>query len=236
LSVMAVVPAAGSSTRMGAGVKKQYLELEGIPVLARTLRVLEECFLVDGIVLVVGYGEEEYCRWNLVERYDFSKVMKIVAGGDKRQVSVLNGISILPSDTEIVVIHDGARPLLPPDRLVAVIEAAQKYGAATLAVPPKDTVKLGNARGLVVKTLPREELFLIQTPQAFHYQLILKAHKKAQEIQEDIQATDDAYLVELMRLPVKLVPGSYRNLKITTPEDLIVASAFLKEWRKRQLP
>lgn len=225
--VMAVVPAAGNSTRMGTKVKKQYLELEGIPVLARTLQVLQECSLVDGIVLVVGRGEEEYCRLELVDRFGFSKVLKIVAGGGERQISVWNGLSALPDGTEIVVIHDGARPLLPPDRLAAVIEAAQSTGAATLAVPPKDTVKSGDSHGLVVETLPRDKLFLIQTPQAFQYKLILKAHKEA--LSKGVRATDDAYLVELTRRPVKLVRGSYQNIKITTPEDLVLASALLKQ-------
>jgi len=224
--VMAVVPAAGKSTRMGAKIKKQYLELDGIPVVVRTLRVLQDCPLVGGIVLVVGRGEEEYCRLELVENYGLSKVQKIVAGGDDRQKSVLNGLSALPLDTKIVVIHDGARPLLPPGRLAAVIEAARRHGAATLAVPPKDTVKSGNAQGLVVETLPRDKLFLIQTPQAFHYDLILKAHQEG--LAKGVRATDDAYLVELMRHPVKLVEGSYKNIKITTPEDIMVASALLK--------
>jgi len=221
----AVVPAAGSGSRMGAQVPKQYLPLAGIPLLGHALRVLDTSPVIQSIVLVVAAGEEEFCRKNVVEELGIRKIKAIVTGGRERQDSVYSGILALSPETELVVIHDGARPLLDPTELLAVVETAARYGAATLAAPVKDTVKMAGREGLVAETLPRERLWLTQTPQAFQRDLILRAHLAAREA--DYLGTDDAGLVERLGHPVKIVPGSYRNIKVTTPEDLIIASALL---------
>ena len=227
--VAAVVPAAGSGSRMGMDAKKQYLSLAGIPVLGHVLKVMGAGRVVQNIVIVVGPGEEEYCRSAVVERLGIKKVRAIVPGGKERQDSVYSGLLALSPATGIVVVHDGARPLLSAGDLEKVVTAAEKHGAATLAVPVKDTVKLAGSGGFVARTLPRERLWLVQTPQAFRYDLILGAHRRARE--DKFTGTDDAGLVERLGLPVKIMPGSYENIKITTPEDLVVAAAIIKAGR-----
>ena len=221
----AVVPAAGSGSRMGAQIPKQYLLLAGIPLLGHTLKVLEASPVIQDIVVVTGPGEEEYCWENIVKGLGITKIKAIVSGGKERQDSVYSGILALSPVPDLVVIHDGARPLLNPAGLLAVVEAAARYGAATLAVPAKDTVKLADEDELVARTLPRGRLWLTQTPQAFRRDLLLRAHRAAREA--NYLGTDDAGLVERLGFPVKLVRGSYRNIKVTTPEDLIIAQALL---------
>ncbi|MDF9407515.1 2-C-methyl-D-erythritol 4-phosphate cytidylyltransferase [Pelotomaculum isophthalicicum JI] len=229
VKVAAVIPAAGRGARMGLPVKKQFLQLEGIPVIGHTLKVIADSPVVHDIVLVASPGEEAYCRNAIVERFGIRKIAAIVPGGSERQESVYNGLLALSADTDIVLIHDGARPLLRPEELPAIVDAGARYGAATLAVPVKDTVKLSGEDEFVAGTLPRERLWLTQTPQAFRYQLIIEAHQRA--MQGKYTGTDDAGLVEILGQPVKIVAGSYENLKITTPEDLLVASAIIKARR-----
>jgi len=225
VKVAAVVPAAGSGSRMGTETKKQYLSLAGIPVLGHVLKVMEASRVVQDIVIVVGPGEEEYCRSAVVEKLGIKKVRAILPGGKERQDSVYCGLLALSPATGIVVVHDGVRPLLSAGDLEKVAVAAEKHGAVTLAAPVKDTVKLAESDGFVSGTLPRERLWLVQTPQAFRYDLILGAHRRARE--DMFTGADDAGLVERLGLPVKIVPGSYENIKITTPEDLVVAAALL---------
>ncbi|GAB6158608.1 2-C-methyl-D-erythritol 4-phosphate cytidylyltransferase [Desulfotomaculum varum] len=223
--VMAVVPAAGVGSRMGTKLKKQYLNLIDKPVLMHTLEVLEACPDILGMVLVVAPGEEAFC-WSMLQGRGFTKIMAVVPGGDHRQTSVYHGLKALPADTALVVIHDGARPLVRAAEISLAIQAAAEIGAAALAVPVKDTVKVVNEQGLVVQTPPRSTLWAVQTPQVFRYELIKKAHLAAREAGK--LATDDCALVEALGHPVKLVPGSYENIKITTPEDLVLAEAFLR--------
>ena len=221
-----IVPAAGQGARMGALMPKQYLELAGLPVLGHTLRVLTSSPAVNELVLVCPPGEEDYCRNMILAPLGIPKISAIVPGGKERQESVYNGLLALSAATELVVIHDGARPLLRREHLEAVLAAATEWGAATLAVPVKDTVKLAGANLLVDSTLPRERLWLTQTPQAFAYSLLIKAHRQA--MQDGFLGTDDAALVEALGEPVRLVEGSYSNLKITTAEDLLIAEALLE--------
>lgn len=223
-----VIPAAGSGSRMGGPVKKQYLYLAGLPVLAHTLAVFEQCAEVTGIVVVVSAGEEEFCRQSIVEKYGFSKVLAVVPGGSHRQQSVFLGLQALPPFAELVAVHDGARPLLTAGQFLKVVQAAARTGAATLAVKLKDTVKLANSDRVVQYTLPREKLWAVQTPQVFYYELIMEAHGAAYRRNE--LGTDDCSLVETLGRPVELVPGSYENIKITTPEDMAMAEAVLA-WR-----
>jgi 2-C-methyl-D-erythritol 4-phosphate cytidylyltransferase len=211
---------------MGIKTKKQYLSLAGMPLVGYALKKMEECPAVLSIVIVVSPGEEECCRSAVVDVLGLKKVTAIVPGGKERQDSVYNGLLALSRDTDIVVVHDGARPLLRSDTLSSVIAAAQMHGAAACAVPAKDTVKLADDEGFVTSTLPRGLIWLVQTPQAFRYELILEAHRRAHE--KNIFATDDTALVESLGKPVKLVMGSYDNIKITTPVDLDVALSIIR--------
>ncbi|WP_194174854.1 2-C-methyl-D-erythritol 4-phosphate cytidylyltransferase [Desulfofundulus thermobenzoicus] len=225
-NLFAVIVAAGRSLRMGQGINKQLLPLGGIPVLARSLQVFERAVPVKGYVLVAGRDDVE--RFNNMARQQWfcRKLLSVVAGGGSRQESVFNGLLALPRETAVVLVHDGARPLVYTGLVERVAEAAARWGAAIAAVPVKDTVKQAGPDEFAARTLPRDSLWLAQTPQAFHYALLVEAHQRARE--EKITATDDASLVEAMGRPVKLVPGSYRNIKITTPEDLAVAEALLR--------
>jgi len=211
---------------MGDGPRKQYRLLAGRPVLAHTLRVFEEADTVASVVLVVTPGDEEHCRREIVEAYGCRKVAAVVPGGRERQDSVRRGLEALPP-APLVVIHDGVRPFVTPERIAAVVEAAAQHGAAVLAVPAKDTVKLGDPAGLVAETLPRDRLWLVQTPQAFRREIILAAHERARA--EGFTGTDDASLVERLGGRVALVPGDYANIKITTPEDLAFARVLTGE-------
>lgn len=229
MTVTALIPAAGMGKRMGAGINKQYLLLCGKPILAHTLEVFEQACFVDEVYLIVPEDEIPYCRENVVERFGFTKVAKIVSGGSERQHSVLNGLRAIRSpgaqDT-VVVIHDGVRPFLSIPVLRDSIETARLHDGALVAVPVKDTVKVVRD-GAVLETPLRNSLWLAQTPQAFRYGIIRDAHERA--AMEGWLGTDDSSLVERLGKSVRIVAGEYGNFKITTPEDLILAEAFLKE-------
>jgi 2-C-methyl-D-erythritol 4-phosphate cytidylyltransferase/2-C-methyl-D-erythritol 2,4-cyclodiphosphate synthase len=222
--MLAIVVAAGRSSRMGDGPKKQYRLLSGRPVLARTLEVLARAPSIGGIVLVVAAGEEDWCRREIVARFGLVGVLAVVPGGAVRQESVWAGLRALPR-CGLVLVHDGVRPFVTPDQIAELAVAARECGAATLAVPPKDTVKLGAADGVSVATLPRERLWLVQTPQVFRYDLLVEAHRLARE--RGFEGTDDTSLAELVGHTVRMVRGSYANIKITTPEDFTFAEALL---------
>ncbi|HTG81985.1 MAG TPA: 2-C-methyl-D-erythritol 4-phosphate cytidylyltransferase [Geobacteraceae bacterium] len=228
MKVSALIPAAGMGKRMGAGVNKQYLLLAGTPIVAHTIAVFENAPFVDDIYLITPEAEIPYCREHVVERYGFSKVRRIVAGGAERQNSVLNGLRAVsdPRDDDVVLIHDGVRPFIPVSVLERAVEVAVAQDGALVAVPAKDTVKVVTD-GVVRATPPRETLWLAQTPQTFKYGVIRAAHEIAEA--EGFVGTDDAMLVERLEKEVHIVMGDYRNIKITTPEDLILAEAFLRE-------
>lgn len=219
----AVVVAAGQSRRMGEGVNKQLLSLAGRPVLAHSLAAFEDCADVEEYVLVVGAPDVAKFSCLAREQWGCRKMTKVVAGGASRQDSVWEGLQALPGDTEIVVIHDGARPFLSGELIKQVVAEAIRWGAATLAVPVRDTVKKV-AHGFVVATVPREPLWLTQTPQAFSFPLLLEAHRRARTT--PAPAPDDASLVEALGCRVKVVEGSPANIKITTPGDMLLAQAI----------
>ena len=231
MKVIALIPAAGMGKRMGAAINKQYLLLGGKPIVAHTIAVFESAPFVDDIYLIVPEAEIPYCREHVVERYGFAKVRRIVTGGAERQNSVLNGLRAVADarDDDVVLIHDGVRPFVPVSVLKRAAESAFAQDGALVAVPVKDTVKVVT-NGVVRATPPRETLWLAQTPQAFKYGTILAAHEMAAA--EGFLGTDDAMLVERLEKEVHIVMGDYRNIKITTPEDLILAEAFLKEAAK----
>ena len=220
----AIVPAAGSATRM-EGQDKVLSTLGDWPVLIHTLKALEGSRLIDEIV-VVTRGDLIVSVGQLCKDYALAKVTKVVAGGDTRTRSVLCGIVEASADAALIAIHDGARPLVPPEVVDEAILRAAECGAAAPAVPVKDTIKRADG-GLVEQTLERNTLFAVQTPQVFDRDLILGALKKAEE--DGARLTDDCAAVERIGMTVALTLGSYENIKITTPIDLILAEAILQE-------
>lgn len=227
LKISAVIVAAGRGTRMNMDINKVYVEVYGKPILARTIQVFEKCSYIDEIILVVGSQELIHCKQNVIDFYGFTKVKALVCGGEERQNSVYNGILEVSEDCDIVLIHDGARPFVTEDNIIDSIDAAYEYGAASVAVPVKDTIKVSDTEDFASETLDRSKLWSIQTPQAFRYGVIAQAHERA--VKEGFMGTDDAVLVERMGQKMKLVPGNYYNIKITTKEDLCIARAITEE-------
>lgn len=225
MKVVALVPAAGRSQRMGQ--KKEFLSLGGRPILAHVLQVLESNPQISEVILVIDKKNIAFCRDEIVEKYKFNKVKKIIIGGPRRQDSVYLGLGRVGDDCDIVLVQDGDRPFLTDDMIVDSVKAAARYGACLVAVRAVDTIKLATeAEDFVAKTLEREKLWLAQTPQTFKYDLLLAAYKKAHK--EGFEATDDASLVERLGHRVKIIQGSYENIKITTPQDLALAEIILK--------
>ena len=223
----AIVLAGGSGKRMGTKVHKQYLMLKGYPVLYYSLKAFQESAYIDEIILVSGAGEENYCKKEIVENYGFSKVSKVVAGGAERYNSVWNGLQRVVEKEGYVYIHDGARPFVNEKMIERAYECVEETKACVAGMPVKDTIKVVDEKNYVKDTPERKTLWLVQTPQVFESSLIKAAYQKL--IDNKIEnATDDAMVVEqMMEHPVKLYLGSYENIKITTPEDLLVAEAFL---------
>jgi len=225
MHVTAVIPAAGTGVRMGGPVAKPFLLLGGIPLLARTLLRLARSQVIDAYVLVVPPGSEETCAKAVVAAYGLPATSRIVAGGAVRQASVLAGLQALPPGTDLVLVHDAARPCVPVCVVRATVEAAARDGAAVAAMPATETVKEARPDGRILRTLPRESLWIAQTPQAFARRIILEAHAAATA--DGFLGTDDAALVERLGRPVTLVPGSPENIKVTHPADLEVAARLL---------
>lgn len=221
-----VIAAAGTGTRMGGKINKQYLMLNSRPVLCYSLDVFEQMPLVDEVVIVTQASEIDYCQEQIVHRYGYQKVKNVVAGGQERQDSVLAGLQALPADTDYVAVHDGARPLITEELMQNLLEAAREWGAAIPGVLVRDTLKMVDRDSFVSQTLDRSVVTAIQTPQIFQYQELCRAYEYA--YRDGLLGTDDASLFEVYVGRVKVVAGSYRNLKITTPEDLIIAEALLK--------
>jgi 2-C-methyl-D-erythritol 4-phosphate cytidylyltransferase len=224
---IALIPAAGMGKRMGASINKQYLQLNGVPIIARTISIFEQSPLIDAIYLVIPVEEIPYCQKHVVEACGFKKVAAIVPGGRERQNSVMNGLKAMRehvSDNDVVLIHDGVRPLITEQLLCDSITTARRHDGALVAVPVKDTIK-SVCNGIVHDTPPRESLWQAQTPQSFRFGKIFSAHLSAES--DDFTGTDDASLIERTGGEVHIIRGDYRNIKITTPEDLILAEAFL---------
>lgn len=216
--VSGIIVAAGKGTRMGAAVNKVLLKIFGKSIIEYTIEAFENCVDTDEIILVIGKDDEaEFCE--ILKKYPN---VKYVFGGKTRRESVLNGLKAAESD--YVAVHDGARALITPELISKVIADGKKYGAATLGVKAKDTVKLIDENGFVVHTTDRNSTYQTQTPQVFKKSLIISAHEQVND-----DATDDAALAEKMGIKVKMTDGCYENIKITTPEDLISAKEILKE-------
>lgn len=214
-SVGVVIVAAGRGTRMGTVENKQYLLLQGKPIIVHTLEVFQQHELISEIVLVTGKEDIERCReW--IQHYKLDKVKAIVPGGSERQHSVHKGL--LKLTTQWVMVHDGVRPFVQPNEIEACYERAKQIGASVLAVPVKDTIKQVDNEGKVLSTPDRRSLWAIQTPQTFRLSELLDAYAAAER--DGFLGTDDSSLAERAGIPVSVVEGSYRNIKITTPDDL----------------
>lgn len=235
--VEALIPAAGAGSRMGGGVNKPFLEILGVPILVRTLQAFEAHEGVAAMTVMAAPGEESRVE-ALIAGAGLAKVRAVRTGGATRQATVLFGLRYLagqgfPPDG-LVLVHDGARPLVTRVVIDACIDGARRFGACGAAVPVKDTIKRADPDGLVRETLDRSRLFAIQTPQAFRFQLLLSAHESAAA--GGFDATDDLALLERAGGSVRLVAGDYRNLKVTTPEDLRMAEALAAEVLAEEVP
>jgi 2-C-methyl-D-erythritol 4-phosphate cytidylyltransferase len=224
--VAAIIVAAGRGTRMKDPLKKQYLSLGGLPILTRTLSVFDACDLIDRIIIVIPAEDLEFCQTWVLAPLRSAKSMQFVSGGNLRQDSVYYGLREVDPDYQIVVIHDGVRPFVEQDQLVACIKGAEQVGACILGIPVHDTLKRVDLPDRIVETLQRDHVWRAQTPQAFRYALIKKAHEQARL--EGFNGTDDALLVERLGVTVKVINGSRSNIKITNQEDLNIARRLIQ--------
>lgn len=224
----AIVLAAGRGKRMKSEIQKQYMELNGYPVLYYSLKCFQDCPWIQDIIVVTGPEDIEYCQREIVERYHFDKVSQVAAGGKERYHSVYHGLQLC-WDTDYVFIHDGARPMVDREILERGLECVKKWDACAAGMPSKDTVKIVDRDQCVVSTPDRSGVWNVQTPQVFSYVLVMRAYEKAIP-SGNTAITDDAMVVEQYGShPVAMYEGSYKNIKITTPEDLDVAGIFLKK-------
>lgn len=224
MNVIALIPAAGAGKRMGGERNKQYLEVGGRPILVHTLEVFDRCDAISEVYLIVP---ENDCALacDIIDGMRFSKNIKVVPGGKERQDSVRSGLNSIYG-CDLVMVHDGVRPFVTEEIINKAIEETIKCGATTVAVPAKDTIKSVDEDGIVIETLERKKLWQVQTPQTFKYEIMKEAFGKAYA--DGFYGTDDAALVERLGYKVKIVEGSYQNIKITTPEDMIIAEAILR--------
>lgn len=222
----AVIVAAGKGKRMGTEISKQFLPLGGKEILAHTVQKFEKAKNIRDIILVTGADSLQDVQ-EMAQEYGWEKIVSIVAGGKERHDSVWNGLQQVAADTEIILIHDGVRPFVTEDILNISIETALEMGGCVAGVPAKDTIKVCDGENIAIATPDRNALWQIQTPQTFRKERIVKAYEQAKE--DGFVGTDDASFAEHCGYPVKVIMGSYRNIKITTKEDLIIGEAFLKE-------
>ncbi len=221
----AIIAAAGSGKRFGVGKRKQFQPLGGKPVIVHTIERFEESPSVGEIILVASEDSIGYCHEEIVKKFRFKKVTKIIPGGEERQHSVKRGFSSISKETDIVIVHDGVRPFVTVDLIERVINEVLISDGAIVAIPVKDTIKK-SSDGYIQKTRPRESLWLAQTPQAFRYNILKRAYEMSEA--DGFLGTDESSLVERLGIQVKLVRGNQMNVKITTEEDLLFAELALK--------
>ena len=223
--VSAIIVAAGQSRRMGGDTSKQFILIDGVPVIVRTLKAFEIAERIREVV-IAARQEDIPQMYALIQDYEITKVKQIITGGETRQESVFRAIAQVDENADFLAIHDGARPLIRPQEIDLAVSAAVEHGAAALGVPVKDTVKQVDADGKIVDTPERSTLWAVQTPQVFSRALYLRAAEQAGEAAA--QLTDDCQLIERTGAPVYLVRGAYANLKITTPEDVFAAEGIYR--------
>jgi len=226
MRVVALIPAAGRGRRMGSEKPKALLTLGGIPLLIHTLQKFEACPKVSAVLPLVPEGQVSFWEEEIFRRAELKKVSQILAGGPERQDSVYLGLMAIEKKADWVIIHDGARPFVSPELIARTLEETLRHKAVVVALPAGETIKEVSPEREIVRTMDRRHLWVIQTPQSFKYDLITQAHKQAKE--EGFYATDDASLVERLGIAVKVIEGSRFNLKITTPEDLVLGEAIWK--------
>ncbi len=241
IKTVAVVLAAGSGNRMKSSVKKQFMLLGGKPLLFYSLQAFQQSSRIDSIVLVTGADEIEYCKHEIKEKFLFDKVKVITAGGAERYDSVYNGLLVCENDTDIVFIHDGARPFITGEIIERAYDAAHRYRACTVGMPVKDTIRIADSDGFSQQTPDRNFVWQVQTPQVFDYSIAVEAYSRLEENrpagitdtsapERKIHITDDAMVVEhYTGIRSRLVEGSYENIKVTTQDDLIIGEAILQE-------
>ncbi|MCX5856393.1 MAG: 2-C-methyl-D-erythritol 4-phosphate cytidylyltransferase [Deltaproteobacteria bacterium] len=230
MKTVAIIPAGGLGKRMQGSLSKQYLRVGGKPILAHTLNIFQLSPDIDDIVLVTPEEDVMSVRQTIVEHWGIFKVRHVLAGGPQRQDSVRNGLTAIGDEVDMVLIHDAVRPFITGDMIHRAVREAEKWGAVTMGVPVKDTVKRVDQGGWILETLNRQVLWLTHTPQAFKRSVIQEAYRKADE--DRFSGTDDASLVERMGFRVKMIEASYENIKITTPEDLLLAELLIKRQAK----
>jgi 2-C-methyl-D-erythritol 4-phosphate cytidylyltransferase len=225
MRVAAIIPAAGRGRRMGGEISKTSLSLGGIPLLRHTLQKFEACSRVDEVLPLVPPEELSFWTDEIVHSSMFKKVKRVLAGGAERQDSVFLGLKAIAGNADWVVIHDGARPFVPLELIERALSETRRWKAVAAALPAGETIKEVSPEREVVRTMDRHPLWIVQTPQAFEYNIIVGAHEKARA--ERFGGTDDASLVERLGIPVRVIEGSRLNFKITTPEDLTLGEALL---------
>ncbi|MGH9454417.1 MAG: 2-C-methyl-D-erythritol 4-phosphate cytidylyltransferase [Terriglobia bacterium] len=229
MSTLAIIPAAGSGTRMGSGTPKQFLALEGVPIFIHTLRKFIASSAVDDVFLALR--PEEMARAQAeIDRENFERPPRLTPGGSSRQETVARALRQAPRGTQIVIVHDAVRPFVEPEMIQRIVDAARKEGAAIFAIPTVDTVKQVEHQ-VIMGTMPRERIALAQTPQAFRYDLIHEAFEKAAA--EGFHGTDESSLIEHLGSKVAVLMGSDRNIKITKPSDLPLARLYIVQERER---
>lgn len=227
MTYQVIIPAAGQGKRMGAGKNKLLIELNQIPIIIHTLLVFENDEDCNGIILAI-HPDDEIQFKSFIHKYKISKIKGLVPGGKERQDSIYHALQTV-KDNGIVLVHDAARPFIKKEQIHLLVENAETKDAAIIGVPAKDTMKMVR-NGIVTETVERSSLWIVQTPQAFRFALLMEAYKKAE--QENFIGTDDSSLVERLGVPVTMVEGDYDNIKLTTPEDLIFAEAILKKYSR----
>jgi len=226
VKVTALIPAAGMGRRMGRKVAKQFLPLGDKPMLAHTLLMFQRASEIDDIIPILSQEDMESCLRDVIEQFHITKVRTLVVGGKERQDSVMNGLRKLEKDASIVLVHDGVRPFVTAEMIRESVEHAKRGECVAVGVPLKDTIKEVDDRRQVRHTLERSRLWAIQTPQAFPAKTLKRAYEEAYK--HNVYGTDDAMLAERAGFTVRVIMGSYENIKITTPEDLILAEEILK--------
>ncbi len=230
MKAWAIIAAAGIGTRMGADLPKQYLEIGGRPIICHTLDRFKQASCIDSVVIVVEPGRVEAFKKDILERFGYPKNWMVVPGGQVRQESVASGLSMVPADCDVVVVHDGVRPFVATSLIERSVKEASHQGACIVATPVKETVKRVARGNIIAETVDRHDLWNAKTPQSFRLDVLTEAMNSA--LRDGFIGTDEASIVERLGVKVRIIESDDRNIKITTPADLMVAQSIFDEWEK----